>query len=377
MKLIDLTTPALLLDLPKLDRNIDKMHQHLRKLGVSFRPHGKTAKNIDVMQRVLEREFGGITVSTVKEAEYYFDQGLNDLLYAVGIAPNKLDRLGTLVQKGAKIQLILDSIEQATFVAEKGQSLGFEFPVLIEIDCDGHRSGVQPEGTHLIRTGRFIDETPGINLAGILTHAGDSYGCDSTDRIRDMSHLERDGALRCAERLIDSGLPCPTISIGSTPTATFADDLTGVTEVRAGVYMTGDLVMAGLGVCRVEEIALSVLATVIGYQRDKGWIITDAGWMALSRDRGTAHQAVDQGYGLVCDIQGNPTDDLIMTGANQEHGILSQREGLAVDWNRYPIGSMIRILPNHACATSAMFDGYHVLDAHNNISAFWERCHGW
>jgi D-serine deaminase-like pyridoxal phosphate-dependent protein len=164
--------------------------------------------------------------------------------------------------------------------------------------------------------------------------------------------------------------------VGSTPTATFAESLDGVTEVRTGVYMFQDLVMAGLGVCAVDDIALSVLATVIGHQREKGWIITDAGWMALSRDRGTARQKVDQGYGVVCDIEGRPLEGLIVSEANQEHGIATQRDGAALDLARYPIGTRVRVLPNHACATAAQHGEYHVLREGQPIEV-WERFSGW
>ena len=129
-------------------------------------------------------------------------------------------------------------------------------------------------------------------------------------------------------------------------------DLDGVTEVRAGVFMFFDLVMAGIGVCRIDDIALSVLATVIGHQQDKGWTIVDAGWMAMSRDRGTARLAVDQGYGLVCDLAGEPIPDLIMIDANQEHGILAARPGAQPSPPKLPVGARLRILPNHACATA-------------------------
>ncbi len=140
------------------------------------------------------------------------------------------------------------------------------------------------------------------------------------------------------------------MSIGSTPTAHFARSLEGVTEVRAGVFVFFDLVMHGIGVCNVDDIALSVLCTVIGHQREKGWLITDAGWMAMSRDRGTAKQPVDQGYGLVCDIDGKPLADLVMVDANQEHGIVSHRTDPSAT-PMLPVGTLLRVLPNHACAT--------------------------
>jgi D-serine deaminase-like pyridoxal phosphate-dependent protein len=173
-----------------------------------------------------------------------------------------------------------------------------------------------------------------------------------------------------------AGRPCAVVSVGSTPTATFADSFEGVSEVRTGVYVFHDLVMAGLGVCGLEDIAISVLASVIGHQREKGWVITDAGWMSLSRDRGTARQEVDQGYGVVCDAAGVPIEDLVVVDANQEHGIVARRGGGAIDFARFPIGAHVRILPNHACATAAQHGEYRVL-RDNAPVAVWERFSGW
>jgi len=151
-----------------------------------------------------------------------------------------------------------------------------------------------------------------------------------------------------------------------------------VTEVRAGVFVFFDLVMAGIGVCRTEDIAVGVLASVIGHQREKNWIIVDAGWMAMSRDRGTAKQRVDQGYGLVCDVDGNPYDDLVMIEANQEHGILAIRGGSSASLPELAVGALVRILPNHVCATAAQFDEYHVIrEGSRQVHATWARFHGW
>jgi D-serine deaminase-like pyridoxal phosphate-dependent protein len=172
-------------------------------------------------------------------------------------------------------------------------------------------------------------------------------------------------------------MACPIVSVGSTPTATFSDDLTGVTEVRAGVYMFFDLFMAGLNVCSLDDIAVSVLTTVIGHQVDKGWIITDAGWMALSRDRGTANQKVDQAYGVVCDLAGHPIDDLLVLSTNQEHGILGDRKGRPRDVGEFPVGTLLRVLPNHACATAAQHDRYHVVHGDTVVQSVWPRFSGW
>jgi D-serine deaminase-like pyridoxal phosphate-dependent protein len=373
----ELETPCLVLDRTKLARNLGRMRGHLTRLGVALRPHVKTAKSIEVAQLALAGGPAAITVSTLKEAEQFFAHGITDILYAVGITPNKLDHVADLRRRGADVVIILDNVESARLVAAHGAARGMRYPALIEIDSDGHRSGVKPEAAALIDIGRALHEGGATELRGVMTHAGDSYNCDTVEKIRAMARQERDAVVRCAQRLAAAGLPCPVVSVGSTPTATYADDLTGVTEVRAGVYMFFDLVMAGISVCTVDDLALSVLATVLGHQADKGWIITDAGWMALSRDRGTAGQKVDQGYGIVCDVAGHPVDDLIMVAANQEHGIIARRDGGPLDRARFPVGTPLRILPNHACATGAQHDRYHIVAGGTAVEAVWPRFSGW
>ncbi len=377
MNLLQLDTPCLILDKKKTKENISNLHSHLRDLEVNLRPHGKTAKNIDIINMVLAGQPGGIAVSTLKEAEYYFSHGIVDIVYAVGIAPVKLDRIVSLIIKGAAVTIILDSIEQVNFVAAKARQHGLIIPVLIELDCDGHRSGVTLGDSLLLDIGYLLNSESGVTLAGVLTHAGESYQCKSVEDIRVLAAVERDTAVKSAEKLRQNGLPCPIVSVGSTPTATFAEDLAGITEIRAGVFMFYDLVMSGLGVCKTEDIAVSVLTSIIGHQKRKGWVITDAGWMALSRDRGTAAQKVDQGYGLVCNIDGEPLNDLIVSSTNQEHGIISSRGGKGLDCEQFEVGSLVCILPNHACATTAMHDRYYVTDGSTEIIDVWHRISGW
>ena len=199
---------------------------------------------------------------------------------------------------------------------------------LIEIDCDGHRGGLVPDDRNLLKIADILRDA-GLELRGVLTHAGESYGCRNGEGLAEAAEAERAAAVAAAELLRAHGHACPVVSVGSTPTAHFARDLSGVTEVRAGVFTFFDLVMHGIGVCEIDDIALSVLATVIGHKPEKGWILVDGGWMALSRDRGTARHPVDQGYGLVCDVDGTPYPDLIVSDASQEHGIISVRPGSA------------------------------------------------
>ncbi len=372
-----LPTPAALIDEARLQHNIQRMQQRIDALGVRLRPHVKTAKCVEVARRQQAAGAAGITVSTLKEAEVFFDAGFSDILYAVCITPNKLAAAQALRERGCQLTVLVDSVAAAQAIVATGHA----FPVMIEIDSDGHRAGVLPEADLLLTIGHTL-QAGGAVLQGVMTHAGASYECRTPEALQAMAEQERSRCLRAAERLRAAGLPCSEVSVGSTPTALSALTLAGVTEVRAGVYVLQDLVMHGVGICSTDEIALSVLCTVIGHQLDKGWVLVDAGWMAMSRDRGTQDQAMDFGYGAVCEESGALIEGLVMTSANQEHGIVAWRDGadradaVADLAQRFPIDSRLRVLPNHACATGAQFPSYAVLMADGNIE-HWPRFHGW
>ncbi|HEX8482836.1 MAG TPA: alanine racemase [Allosphingosinicella sp.] len=372
MRLTGLETPALVVDRARLVRNIERMRARLASLGVPLRPHVKTAKSIEVVRLAVEGQPGGITVSTLREAEYFLDHGVTDILYAVGIVPSKLPHVAALQKRGGDLAVILDSVEMAEAAAREAEALGTIFPVLIEVDTDGGRAGVPPADPRLVEIGRILSAASGTELRGVMTHAGLSYGCRSPDALRAHAEQERAGAVAAAEALRAAGLPAPVVSVGSTPTALFAERLDGVTEVRAGVYMFNDLVMADLGVCTEEEIAVSVLSTVIGHRRDLGYLLVDAGGLALSKDSGPARD--EPSYGSLWDAATGRPLGLRVASTNQEHGLVPAAEQ---DFERLPIGCQVRIAPNHACMTAAAHERYHVVDAGKDVLTAWERCNGW
>ena len=364
--LVDPDTPFAVVDRSKLEHNVQRLRARLDALGVPLRLHVKTAKSVEVAAVVFGGGTGPITVSTLAEAEFFADAGITDVLYPVGIVEAKLARVLALHERGVRVAVVLDSPEQARMVAEASKAAGVPIPALIEIDCDGHRAGLEPDDPAVVEVGRRLDD--GAELRGVMTHAGGSYFSAGADELRAAADAERDAVVSAAGRLRDAGLPCPIVSVGSTPTAFAATDLAGVTEVRAGTYVFMDAVMVGLGLCAVEEIALSVVVTVIGHQREKGRILTDGGWMATSADHG------DDGYGSVADLAGSPIPGLAMTGANQEHGILTSRGAPLPD---LPVGTRLRVLPHHACATGAQHREYAVVDGSEAIEATWQRVGGW
>ncbi len=371
-----LETPAAVIDTPRMLRNIHRMQARMDALGVRFRPHAKTSKCTPVVRAQIDAGASGITVSTLKEAAHFFDAGITDILYGVGMVASKLPQALALRRRGCDLKIVTDSVESARVIVAFCNAHREAFEVWIEIDTDGHRSGIRPDDPALIDVARVLHDGD-VRLGGVMTHAGSSYDLDTLAALAAMAEQERAGCVRAATRLREAGLPCAEVSVGSTPTALSAASLEGVTEVRAGVYVFFDLVMRNVGVCTEDEMALSVLTTVIGHQPEKGWAIVDAGWMAMSRDRGTQKQKHDFGYGQACAIDGTVMPGYILSGANQEHGILS-REGtpdpdIAA---RLPVGTVLRILPNHACATGAQFPTYHAI-AEDGAATEWSRLHGW
>ena len=379
MTLDSLDTPAALIDCARMERNIASMQQRINALDVRFRPHVKTTKSIDIVRAQLAAGAQGITVSTLKEAEEFFATGITDILYAVGIAPSKLVRAMALKKEGCDLKIVVDNAAAAVAIVDFCRSGGERPEVWIEVDTDGHRCGIAPEQDTLLAVGRILQDG-GIGVGGVMTHAGASYELNTPEALAALAEQERAGCVRAAQRLRAAGIPCAAVSVGSTPTALSAERLDGVTEVRAGVYIFFDLVMHNVGVCALDDIALSVVTTVIGHRPEKGWVILDAGWMAMSRDRGTSKQVRDFGYGQPCSLDGGPLERYVLADANQEHGILSARSSQsgAVDdvVKRFPVGTKLRILPNHACATGAQFSEYHALAASGELTT-WRRFSGW
>jgi D-serine deaminase-like pyridoxal phosphate-dependent protein len=365
MKLADLPTPCLVLDRTILARNIRGMAAALSRLHVPLRPHMKTAKSIDVARLATHGQPGGITVSTLAEAEYFFGHGITDILYAVGITPQKLQSVCEMNATGAQIIVITDDPTMADTIAAHPSPPR----TLIEVDSGEERGGVLPGSDLLLELAARL----GTCLTGVMTHAGHSYAGRGVREIERIAEAERGAVTRAAERLRDAGYAIDIVSAGSSPTARHAGNLAGVTEIRAGVYMFGDLFQSEIETHGADAIAVTVLTSVIG--RRPGRILVDAGGLALSKDRSTEATPHDYGYGLALDIEGNRGfGNAIVRRAYQEHGVVELDPAYPVD---LPIGAKLRIAPNHTCMTAAAHDRYFVVDGDQDVVAIWHRVNGW
>lgn len=199
MKLTELDTPSLLIDREKLIRNIARAKASCAKLGVHWRPHLKTHKCLEIAHLQIEDPTGPATVSTLKEAEFFASNGITDLIYAVGIAPHKLPRVDRINKSGADCKIILDSVEAADAVSRYARAAGTSFRVLIEIDCDGHRSGLKPGSPEILEVARHLKD--GAALVGVLTHAGGSYSAHGDAELKAAAENEVTAITRVADDL--------------------------------------------------------------------------------------------------------------------------------------------------------------------------------
>lgn len=368
MDLRETPTPSLVLDAARLRANCAFMAGRASTLGVQLRPHLKTAKCAEVARLATAGQFGGITVSTPLEAEWFAARGFGDILLAVGITGERLTRLLPLART-ARLTVITDSPAVARELPALVAKAGAQVQVLVEVDCGDRRAGVAPDSPELLQ----IAQALGPLCKGVLTHAGHSYRAGSLEAIARIAEDEREAAVHAAGRLRGAGVDVATVSVGSTPTCTHAAGMQGATEMRPGVYMFGDLEQAGIGSLPEERIALSVLTTVLGVYPRQNKVIVDAGGLALSKDLAAQRLGGNWGFGKVLDAAGRPLGAARVFACSQEHGQITADEPLPP----LAVGDRLRIVPNHVCMTVAAHPGYHVVDGGTQVTGFWPRVNGW
>ncbi len=371
--LATLDTPCLVLERGRLDRNLARFAAIVAARGVQLRPHLKTAKSIDVARLAAPDPASPVAVSTLLEAEYFFRHGYRDIFYVVGLGPGKLARVAALLRAGARLSTCLDDPGLAATLAAQAKEANVVFRTLIEVDCGEHRAGVEPTSAELLEIARAL----GKNFAGVTTHAGQSYGGRTASEMIAIGETEADAARTAAARLAAAGFVSEIVSVGSSPTAITANALAGITEIRAGVYMFGDLFQAGIGTCTIDDLAVSVLTEVISRSKERNTFLIDAGAFALSKDISTASLplALQADYGWICDLDGRLLPGLKVERVWQEHGLVVSERPLAPE--AFPVGTRLRVLPNHVCPTAAAHASYHVVDGTRTVVANWLRINGW
>jgi D-serine deaminase-like pyridoxal phosphate-dependent protein len=368
----ELPTPCALVDLDRLESNAKRMAEKAQRLGVRLRPHVKTHKCVEAARIQTDLHFGGLTVSTLAEAQAFAAGGFSDITYAVPIAPQKIGDAADLHAEIGTLNLLVDHPETVRAIEEMATSRSITLPAYLEIDCGGGRSGVDPASDIAQLLVRRLADSDAIDFRGLLTHAGHAYRARSRSEAYEVACEERNLMTAIAAEVRDLGVEVPEVSVGSTPTLRAIDDLTGVTEARPGNYVFFDAFQAAIGSCDLDDVAFSVLATVISVDTEQGRATVDTGALALSMDPGPAHVDAECGFGMPVTLEDqHPLPGLRLVGLTQEHGVLTGPGTEAL----HP-GTRLRVLPNHSCLSATCFDHYNIVRDLEVVDE-WRPVRGW
>lgn len=366
--MLNVSTPAFLVDRATVARNCEAMRDKARTSGVAFRPHVKTHKTVEIGRMQHGGYPGPITVSTLAEAEAFAEDGARDITYAVPIAPEKLHRVASLAERLERLSILVDSDRALRAIEEFAAAHRVTFDVFLKVDCGYHRAGVDPGSPDSVRLAMALGRSEAVRFQGLLTHAGHSYHARDVEEVRRVAAEEAACLSRFRALLEGEGLAETRRSVGSTPTLSVVERFSECDEVRPGNYVFYDAFQATLGSCRLEDVAVSVLTTVVGSYPERNTLIVDAGALALSKDTGPEHIIPRFGYGLVCDLDLRPLP-MRIEALSQEHGKIATE-------THVPVGTRLRILPNHSCLTAAMFDVYQIVERGKVVDQ-WKPVRGW
>ncbi len=351
MKITDLRTPCVLVDHPRIERNIERMQSAAESRGLRLRPHAKTHNCPDLARVQIGRGAVGICCAKLGEAEVFAEAGISDIRLPYPLHPSNADRVLRLLDR-THLSFIVDHAALARQWSEVMTSAGREVDVLVKVDVGFHRCGIDPSDSGAVDFVVDIARLPGLRLKGLLSHAGHAYGAGSEDEAAAIAASEAQTMTALAAAVRARGIEVEEISVGATPTARFSVQQQGLTEVRPGNYIYFDRTQVGLGAAGWDDCALSVLARVVSRPaRDR--IIFDSGSKTLTNDlaRGFAAQP---GYGAVMTglEEAVPDASLVIERLSEEHANVRSLDGAST----LEPGDLVRIVPNHSCVVSNLVD---------------------
>ncbi|XP_078119767.1 D-serine dehydratase isoform X1 [Sander vitreus] len=379
-----LCTPALVVDVDKVKRNAERMIKRCQNLGVQLRPHMKTHKTLECADIMTGGSRRCIVVSTLAEACFYADHGFDDILYAYSLPFDKIhfihilifclstnqlhvERCAALSERLDLFQVLLDHPHALEQLKKRPLRDGRLWHVWLKLDCGNGRAGVLHSEPEALRLAQAIAETEGVELTGVYAHCGNTYNCRGVEKIQAVAQETTDLTLQFMEKLKVVGITCKS-SIGSTPSCSYpVKDMAQLSEVHPGNYGFYDVQQSVIGSCSLEDVAVRVLTRVIGHCPHRNQLLIDCGWCGLSLD---GAGKLPTGYAV---IEGHP--NLKLLSMTQEHGRVEPISGL-LDYSKYPLGSLLTLIPYHSCATAAMHPVYHV-HSEGRLLGKWTPTRGW
>jgi len=341
--LSQIETPALLVDLDLMERNILRWQADFDTAGVDFRPHIKTHKSPAIAAIQIAAGAVGLAVAKVGEAEVFAAAGFRDLAvtYPV-IGVSKWRRLAELART-CTLTVNVESEPAAHGLSEAAAAAGSTIRVHLDIDLGAHRTGVRPADAQAL--GELVMSLPGLHLDGITAYRSISFPGSGGRSNEAIGREEGELLVQLAEELRAAGLPIRTVAAGSTPTSHAVATVPGITEVRAGTYVFGDgLSTKGWGAVAEDEIALTVLCTVVSRPIPERATI-DGGSKTFSGDVAAGALPGLVGYARALEI------DAVIEAMNEEHGMLRVPAG-----ETPRVGDRLHLVPNHVCTAVNLSD---------------------
>lgn len=332
--LADLPTPVPVLHLDLLEANLTSWAEAIAARDVALRPHAKTHKTVEVARRQLAAGASGLTVAKPSEGLALLPSGVTDVFVAYPIVGE--DRTARFLElaRAVRASSCIDDLGAGTALAAAARDAGTSVDVLVDVDSGLRRTGLPPEDA--VALGVAASALPGLRVTGVFTYAGYPSMSPDPEERRAWSHQEARTAVEVAGELRDRGVAAETVSVGGTPTARFAAEVAGVTEVRPGIYAFGDANYARIGV--IGSCALRILATVVARPRADR-IVVDAGTKALAADAG-----VDATFGH---LPLHPAARF--TRIWEEHGVIEVVPDDPAGGAGLRVGDRVEIVPNHVC----------------------------
>ncbi|KAL3854651.1 hypothetical protein ACJMK2_013911 [Sinanodonta woodiana] len=369
----DVPTPSFLVDLDIVKRNCSIMIEQCKQYGVELRPHMKTHKTIEGGILMTGGTKKKIVVSTLAEAEFYADNGFDDILYGFPIIKEKLDRCAKLVNRLDMFHLMFDNLTSLEAIKSSTLDLGKKWSVFLELDCGNGRSGVKWNSDDAVHLAKMASTAENIIFQGLYTHCGDSYTSYARNEglRREIQENTTERLLFLKDRLQKEGIHCKSCGCGSTPSCTNPiDSMSGLTEFHPGNYIFYDFMQMTIGTVQEEDVAVKVATRVVSHRQDMNMMIVDAGFSAISYDGIQRMSYQPTGISL---FKGHP--NLRLFGMTQEHGKVQPIEG-ALDFDKYPYGKLLFLIPWHSCDTAMMHPLYYVHSG-DMIVDIWRPCRGW
>lgn len=367
----DVSTPCFLVDVDRVKKNATRMQDTCHRLNLDLRPHTKTHKTIEGCDILTGGTRRKITTSTLAECDFYADAGYDDILFAYPITADKTTRCGELVNRLEEFHVLLSSLDGLQCLRDAAHRLkpGKVWSIFIEIDCGYGRTGIKWDSDEVLQAGRALWDEPCFHLQGLYIHCGQGYNIMKPEaRIKDQQNMVRN-IQETVSKLKAAGIEVPVVGTGSTPNCSVADDvLSAFSEFHPGNYIFYDFEQVLLGSCKMEDIAVCVATRVVCHKRDLNMLVVDCGFLGLS------HDGIAQHPEEFCIIKDNP--HLRLKGMSQELGKIVSKDGGKIDFDKYPVGTLLFIYPFHSCAAAAMYPQYYIHSG-QQITGVWKPAKWW